>query len=150
MKKFIKKNKILFLIVLLGVITVAFLLVRRTQQEKPIPIPTPIFFKLEQIFPNAGKQEIVIPNFAIHFTFSRPIDVSSTAVKIEPFMDFEISTNDTKKTLFIMPVPEWEFNTEYKITISTKSEDGQVLSSPVEYLFEPVYPTTSDLDEIPR
>ena len=150
MKKSIKKNRLLFLAALFGAVIVILLLTLRTRQEKPTPAPALILFKLEQVFPSEGKQEIVIPNFAIHFTFSKPIDVAATAVKIEPFMDFEISTDDTGRTLFIMPVPEWKFNTEYKMTISTKSEDGQILSSPVEYLFEPIRPTTSDLDEVPR
>ncbi|MGB6838819.1 MAG: Ig-like domain-containing protein [Microgenomates group bacterium] len=145
MKKFLKKYKLLIFTILIGIGLVVLLITRKTPTPPPPSEPTP--FKLEQTFPNQGKQEIVIPNFAIHFIFSRPIALTNTAVKIEPFTDFEISTDKSGKTLFVMPVPEWQLNTEYKITVSTSSTDGQTLDSPVEYLFEPVPLTTSELEE---
>ncbi len=151
MKKFVnfvKKYKLPIAIVLVGSIFI-ILLLRKGVGPAPTPTPVPLPFRLEQIFPSPGRQEIVIPNFAIHFTFSKPIDLVNTVVKIEPFSDFEISADNTGKTLFLTPVPEWEFGTKYKITVSTKSEDGQTLDSPVEYLFQPVMATSSDLDETP-
>jgi hypothetical protein len=127
---------------------VAVLLIRKAP-ALPVPTPPPVIFELEQSFPPQGTYELVVPNFAIHFTFTKPFDVASTAIKIEPFTDFEISTDDAGTTLFVMPVPEWKFNTEYKITVSTKSKDGDVLETPIEYQFEPIPLTTSELEQIP-
>jgi hypothetical protein len=146
MKALIQKYKLLIIFVLFIIIFAVTLLIRKTPPA-PVPTPFPVVFRLEQTFPLPGTYELVIPNLAIHFTFSKPFDVANTAVKIEPFMDFEISTDDANLTLFIMPVPEWEFNTEYTITISTKSKDGESLEEPVKYQFQPVPLTTSELEE---
>ncbi len=47
-----------------------------------------------------------------------------------------------------MPVPEWRFNTEYIITVTTESKTGESLESPVEYQFQPIPLTTSELEEV--
>jgi len=129
-------------------VLIVFLYSRET--TSPSPTPSPAIFELESTFPNEGKNEIVIPNFAIHFTFTKPIDLTNTAIKISPIVDFEISIDKTGKTLYLNPVPSWEFDTEYQITVNTSSKDGQLLVSPIEYSFEPVHITTSELEEIPQ
>ena len=104
MKKFIKKYKVLLIFIVFAIVFVVVYFAKK-EPAVPIPTPPPVVFELEQFFPAQGTYELVIPNFAIHFTFTKPFDVAGTAVKIEPFTDFEISTDDAGTTLFVMPVP---------------------------------------------
>ncbi len=147
MRSFLKRHKIIAIVLLLVLGITLFFIFRPEPSPAPQPAPTPVPFVLEQISPTEGKQEIVIPDLAISFLFSSAVDKSSIVVNINPLTDYEISTDKTDKTIYLKPVPSWKFNSVYNIKLSVKSKDGRGLP-PINYSFEPLRVTSSDLEEM--
>jgi hypothetical protein len=136
MKSFIKKYRLVLVILFVGAGVVFFLLNRAGgQPPTPSPSPTPQPFVLERSFPPSGKQELGDTGLALSFTFSSPVDLSSLIVTLKPYVSFNIFTDQSGKTLYLKPLPKWDYNVEYKINISLKSKDGKGLDSPIEQVF---------------
>jgi len=136
MKTFLKKYWVL-LIFLFTAIAVALLLLIGGGAGTPVasPSPTPKLFVLEHVFPPPGKREMGDSGIALAFSFSSPIEMSSTIVTLKPYISFDLFTDKEGKTLYIKPLPKWNYNVEYKINISLKSKDGRELDSPIEQVF---------------
>lgn len=122
-------------------------IIKPTQPPIPTQTPTPMPFELIKIFPPPGERQTPIDNLAINFTFSKPVDVSTTVIQIKPFTSFDVSLSSEGKTLSVYPLERWGYNVEYSITIEPKSLDGQGLPSPINYAFKPTQFTESPMDE---
>lgn len=149
MLNFIKKYKLL-VILLIIFITVALLSLRSEISSPTVPsslTPTPIPFELISFFPPKGERPFPIENLALLFTFSKPVNVSTTVVKIKPSVNFNTSVDDDGTTLSVYPISAWVYNTEYSVTIEAVSAEGEKLSPPIEYSFKPIQFTDSPLTE---
>lgn len=148
MKAFIKKYWTLILFLFVGITVVIFLLARGgAQPPAPSPSPTPQTFMLEYVSPPQGKQELGDPGIALSFSFSSPVDISSVIVTLKPYISFDLFTDKSGQTLYVRPLPKWDYNVEYKINISLKSKDGRGLSSPIEQVFTFTQMRNSPLSE---
>lgn len=136
MGAFLKKYWVL-LIILFAAIVVVFLFLTRGGAGTPVasPSPTPKPFVLEHIFPPPGKREMGDPGIALAFSFSSPVEMSSAIVTLKPYISFDLFTDKESKTLYIKPLPKWDYNVEYKININLRSKDGRGLDSPIEQSF---------------
>lgn len=148
MKNFIKKYRFAVISFILFIAVIVFFVVNK-ETVSPVPTPVPTKFELVNVSPPPGKQEIVLSNLSIHFTFSDSVDLSNTVVTIKPNIDFVIDKDQSGKTIIVIVNEDWTFNTEYNITVETKAENGQALETPVKYSFTPTQMTVSDLEEIP-
>lgn len=148
MKNFIKKYRFAVISFILFIAVIVFFVVNK-ETVSPIPTPVPIKFELVNVTPPPGKQEIVLSNLSIHFTFSDSVDLLNTVVTIKPNIDFIIDKDQSGKTIIIVVNEDWTFNTKYNITVKTKAENGQALEIPIKYSFTPTQMTVSDLEEIP-
>jgi hypothetical protein len=136
-KQFVRKY-FLIIIVILASVAILFLRLTKKVEVSPEPTlsPTPIPFELENIFPPPGEQEMGDPSIALQLTFTRPVDSLTVSVKIKPVLDVSYATSDGGKTLFIKPATGWVYKTNYDVSVSLKSQDGQELPAPVEFSFK--------------
>ena len=150
MIKSIKKYKFVIIATLLFLLVIIYF---RSKYKTEIPsqtiTPTPIVeeFRLEHIFPPAGKQKMANLNIALQFKFSKPINLESAETELRPFLDTEYSTNEFGNTLYIIPKTQWVHNTQYEITLDIKSNDGKQLTAPVKHSFTFTPFTHSPLEE---
>ena len=135
-KAFIKKYRLAIVILVGGAGIILFLLTRAgPQPPTPSPSPSPRPFVLEHAFPPSGKLTLGDLGFALSFSFSSPIDLSSVVVSLKPYVGFDLFTDASGKTLYIKPLPKWDYNIEYQIVIELKSKEGETLDPPVEQTF---------------
>lgn len=145
---FIKKYWRLLLLLLGGVVFILFLLTRgRVQPPVPSPSPTPQPFVLEHFFPPEGKQILGDPSVALAYSFSSPVGLSSAIITVKPYVALDLFLDKSGKTLYIKPLPRWNYNVEYQVSVEIKSKEGKALNSPVvhKFLFTPQ--TFSPLEE---
>ena len=148
MRTFVKKHWLLFLILLGGLAVVLFLITRGgAQPPSPSPSPTSQPFTLLHAFPPGGKQELGDPGLALSFSFSAPIELASVVITLNPYINFDLFIDPSGETLYVRPLPKWDYNVEYKINISLKSKDGRGLSSPIEQVFTFTQMRNSPLSE---
>lgn len=156
MRDLIKKHwKLLLFVIIVATLTLLYLLLKSPSQTAtpsvtPIPSPTPIPFELINTFPPPGDNNIVLSNLALQFAFSKPIDIDTAIVIVEPFIFIDKSTDIKGSTLILHPEEDWVFDTTYNLTIEVKSEEGEDLPEEIEYSFTPQSITESDLIEGPR
>lgn len=137
MKQFFRKY-FLIIIITLAAAVILFLRVTKKAEVSPEPTlsPTPIPFELENTFPPPGEQEMGDPSIALQLTFTRPVDSLSVVVKIKPVLEISYATSEGGKTLLIKPATQWAYKTKYDVSVSLKSQDGQVLPAPIEFSFK--------------
>ena len=87
------------------------------------------------------------PGLALSFSFSAPIELASVVITLNPYINFDLFIDPSGETLYVRPLPKWDYNVEYKINISLKSKDGRGLSSPIEQVFTFTQMRNSPLSE---
>jgi hypothetical protein len=128
-----------FPIAIFAVILISVLLVGSKIRKAPPEVsitPTPSPFGLIRVFPPQENQEFLNDTkMALQFTFSRPVDTTTTVVTIKPTIAFRLSADFSGNTLYISPIDDWETSVEYKVAIEARSRDNEVTTSPIEYSF---------------
>lgn len=150
-KKFPKKAIILGVIFL--IIAVAIYLLSNRGKAPGIgpsitPFPSaseaPVVFKFVKAIPS-GEVELSVASTAVSFQFNKNIDLSTVKVTIAPPTKYEISSYSADKMLYIRPVPSWNFNTKYTVTVNVKTPEGESLADPAVATFTPIELTESRL-----
>lgn len=143
-----KLKRILIILFVLAIGSIAFVYFQ-ISRNNPIPIatPTPVVFELLKSVPESGTVTTILPTSALEFDFSKPIDPSTLNVVMKPYTPFTFDTSDDKKILFIKSNPAWDIDTKYQISLDVKSQDGESLSSPINYTLNITKQTDSNLTE---
>jgi len=167
----IKKHKlafligvIIFIVFLIG-LSIAFKAPVVTLQpniglKDPQFSPEPILqvleseiFEVLSVYPGEGVIPILIPNEALGFRFSRPIDSDSVVFNIVPSISFTTSYDQESSVYYIHPSQFWDKDTTYTININAVSQQGEQLAQPYRTSFSPVNATSGDTglgNEIPN
>lgn len=135
MRKFFKKYWIA-IIAFLMIAGIVALLLTRAGEPTPSPTPSPNPFKIENTYPKPGSYEVVIPNLAIEFIFTKNVDLAKTAIDISPTSEIDISYGDTEKSVVVRPDIEWQMDTSYTFRVTAESKDGKRLEETFEYQIE--------------
>lgn len=147
MRSFLKKYWLIILLAFLA--TILVLLKILTSQEGPQPLPSlaPVSaLRLTSVFPTQGTVALASPATAIGFTFSEPVDPTSARAQISPQLDHSFSLDASETTLFLRPVPAWEYGVNYTIVLEVSTK-GDKKAAPITYTFRPVALETSELTE---
>ena len=136
----LKKDKFtvsfFLILIIIGIIALTFLLRSRNKDTVSAPTPTPTTFKLEGSFPPSGDQKNSDARLALQFIFNKPVDTTTTVVSIQPSTSFRLATDASGKTLYISPISEWLYETEYKVIIEAMSTNRETIIPPLEYSFK--------------
>lgn len=128
------KNFVLLFFVLAGILLIRNFTKSSNKQSPATPTPTPIPFSLESMFPPSG-QDVNDPKLAIQFIFNKPVNTSTTVVTINPSIIYRLSTDSSGKILYVSPIGDWTYNKQYNIVIEARSLENEVITPPIEYLF---------------
>lgn len=148
----IKNKKVVFIFVLflLSILSIFWILSKSGVKFAQKPTPTPYEeFKLIKSIPENNSSNPLLDTSSIEFYFSKPIDVSSLVINVEPQTDIVIDTDDNNKALFVHVVGGWQYETLYKMSVEVKSSTGETIS-PIELNFRPNIPKYSPMDEVPQ
>lgn len=148
----LRNKKILSILILLvlSFLSVIWILYKSGIKLKQEPTPTPhVEFKLIKSIPGDNSSDPFLDTSAIEFYFSKPIDVSSVTINVDPETDTVIETDNDNTSLFIRAHRGWKYGTLYKIAVKVKSSVGDIIS-PIELNFKPNIPKHSPMDEVPQ
>lgn len=152
----IRKHKKVFTIgVVLTVVTLVLLGINFRKPTVVTPQPSPGFFdpqfspkpiqqvleseifEVLSVYPGEGEVQIIIPNEALGFRFSRPIDSDSVVFTITPNIGFTTSYDEENSVYYVHPSQFWNKKTTYNTSINAVSQQGEELKSPFETTFSP-------------
>lgn len=146
----IVKKYLKYALVIISLISIVFIVYTVSTTEKKVEQPSTTAlgkFSLSAVSPAAGKVAVPIPNLSIEFTFSKAINISSLSIVTDPNTDIGFNSGEDKKSIFVYPKENWNYDTEYSITVNVQSTNGELLENPVVYKFTPIKIRNSALDE---
>lgn len=153
MKNFLlnKKRVVLIVLVILSIISIVFIIFSVQKNKKPLntPSPTPVVFEFLRSIPANGSKTLFPNTSAIELDFSKPVDVSTLIISINPKIEYTTEFDFQDSVIFIKPIESWNLGQRYDITLSVKSKDKESLKSSVQLNFEANNPKSSQLDEVP-
>jgi hypothetical protein len=142
-----KKKKIIILLTVMAIGAIILVLLKKGKTPSPGPSsPTTsqdTKMSFLQALPPEGKQPLVFTSSAILFKFSKPINLYTANVQIEPTVAIEVSTaNSDPATLKVQPKKPWKEGVVYTIIINKglASSDSKQLEKDVVYKIEFEYP----------
>lgn len=134
-KEYLKKNPILSALAVISFISLFFIFFQPTNKSNPKnqPTPTPIKFNFIRSIPSSGGVSNIIPTSAIEFQFSKPVEVSTLTLTMDPYEPFETQTNKNGTSVYIRPLPKWQQGKVYNFKLSIKSKEGEELDEPIDF-----------------
>jgi hypothetical protein len=141
----IKKNLLISILVVIGtVLTVALMLGGTFTSE----------LSVKSVSPQQGQTETLYQTDPEIITFSEPIDSKTAKISISPNIKFAIKTDTTPDgggRLIIFPIPWWNYDTPYLITVnkSLTGTGGTKLKNDFIFSFSLIFPKTEDLPAQP-
>lgn len=136
-KNFFSKNKkkLLIAAIFVSLLSIIWIISKTKRQDQPSPTssPIPLKFELLRANPSYGVGAQIIDTNAVDFKFSKPIDISTLVINIEPKINYSFETDGDKRILYISPNSNWETGQLYNISIDVSSEEGEKLPKKIDY-----------------